>query len=53
MADSYDDLWSPHVVAPNARLTESLRIRGGERLADLACGTGVYTIDMARRNAPG
>jgi ubiquinone/menaquinone biosynthesis C-methylase UbiE len=53
VADSYDDLWSPNVVVPNARLTESLRIRAGERLADLACGTGVYTMEMARRNAPG
>jgi ubiquinone/menaquinone biosynthesis C-methylase UbiE len=53
VADSYDDLWSPKVVEPNARLTESLRLRRGDRIADLACGTGVYTIHMARRNAPG
>ena len=53
MADSYDDLWSPKVVRPNAHLTESLRITSGARIADLACGTGVYTIEMARLAAPG
>ena len=53
MADSYDDLWSPNVVVPNARLTEALRIGPGDRIADLACGTGIYTLDMASRNAPG
>jgi ubiquinone/menaquinone biosynthesis C-methylase UbiE len=53
VAEAYDDLWSPHVVGPNARLTRSLRIRAGDRIADLACGTGVYTIEMARLAEPG
>ena len=53
MAEAYDDLWSPHVVRPNARLTRALRIRPGDRIADLACGTGVYTLDMAAAAAPG
>ena len=48
VADDYDDLLSRHVVDPNARLTESLRIAAGERVADLACGTGVDTVEMAR-----
>jgi ubiquinone/menaquinone biosynthesis C-methylase UbiE len=53
VAEGYDDLWSRNVAAPNARLTEALALRRGERLADLACGTGVDTVDMARRVAPG
>src|SRR6185503_6472595 len=42
-----------HVAGPNARLTTDLALSSGERLADLACGTGVYTLEMARLNAPG
>ena len=53
MAEAYDDLWSPNVVGPNARLTRSLRIGRGDRIADLACGTGVYTLEMAAAAAPG
>ena len=53
VAEAYDDLWSPHVLRPNARLTKSLRIERGDRVADLACGTGVYTLDMAAAAAPG
>jgi ubiquinone/menaquinone biosynthesis C-methylase UbiE len=53
VAEAYDDLWSPHVVRPNARLTRSLRIEPGDRIADLACGTGVYTLEMAIAAAPG
>jgi ubiquinone/menaquinone biosynthesis C-methylase UbiE len=53
VAEGYDHLWSRNVAEPNARLTRVLRLRSGERLADLACGTGVDTVDMARRVAPG
>lgn len=53
VAEGYDDLWSRNVAAPNARLTRALALESGERLADLACGTGVDTVDMARRVAPG
>ena len=53
VAEAYDDLWSPHVVGPNARLTRSLRIEPGDRIADLACGTGVYTLEMAAAADPG
>jgi ubiquinone/menaquinone biosynthesis C-methylase UbiE len=53
VAEDYDDLWSPKVVAPNARLTSDLALKRGERTADLACGTGVYTLEMARLTAPG
>lgn len=53
VADAYDDLWSRHVRAPNARLTLALDLKRGERVADLACGTGIFTVAMARAVAPG
>lgn len=53
VADAYDDLWSRHVTGPNARLTSGLALQRGERVADLACGTGLYTLEMARLVAPG
>jgi len=53
VAQGYDDLWSPHVVGPNARLTAGLGLRRGDRVADLACGTGVDTLEMARLVDPG
>lgn len=53
VAARYDDLWSPHVKTPNERLTRDLHLRRGERLVDLACGSGAYTIPMMRLIAPG
>ena len=53
VAEAYDDLWSPNVVRPNAQLTQSLGIEAGDRVADLACGTGVYTLEMAAAAVPG
>jgi ubiquinone/menaquinone biosynthesis C-methylase UbiE len=53
VADAYDDLWSRHVAEPNARLTRALRLQRGERVADLACGTGLFTVPMAQAVAPG
>lgn len=53
VADDYDLLWCRHVAGPNARLTLELDFQPGERVADLACGTGLYTVEMARLVAPG
>lgn len=53
VADGYDDLWSRNVTGPNARLTRGLALQRGERVADLACGTGLYTLEMARLVHPG
>jgi len=53
VADGYDDLWSRHVTGPNTRLTRGLALQPGERVADLACGTGLYTLEMARLVEPG
>lgn len=41
------------MAGPNARLTADLSLRRGERLADLACGTGLITLEMARLTHPG
>ena len=53
VAPDYDRLWSRHMEGPQARLTEAMRPAPGERLADIACGTGGVTLDMARRTRPG
>lgn len=53
LADRYDDLWTKHVAEPNAKLTRDMKLAPGQRLADLACGTGIYMLDMAREVAPG
>ena len=41
------------MAGPNARLTADLALVRGDRVADLACGTGVYTLEMARLADPG
>ena len=53
VAGDYDDLFSGHMTHVNARLDLALQLRGGQRVADLACGTGVGTVEMARAVAPG
>lgn len=53
VAGEYDDLWTPQMVGPNARLTHDLALRRGERVADLACGTGAVTLEMCRLVSPG
>lgn len=53
VAATYDDLWSRHVKTPNERLTRGLHLRRGERLVDLACGSGAATLPMMRLVAPG
>ena len=53
VADAYDDLWSRNVREPNAKLTRALALKPGERVADLACGTGLFTVAMAKAVAPG
>jgi len=53
VADAYDDLWSRNVREPNAKLTRALDLKRGERVADLACGTGLFTVAMASAVAPG
>lgn len=52
VASTYDALWTKHVAEPNARITRELRLKKGERVADLACGTGLHTLEMAQLTAP-
>jgi ubiquinone/menaquinone biosynthesis C-methylase UbiE len=53
VASDYDRLWSRHMAGPQTRLTAGLRLAPGDRLADVACGTGLVTLDMARQTRPG
>jgi ubiquinone/menaquinone biosynthesis C-methylase UbiE len=52
IAADYDNQWSVHVREPQHRLTEQLRLSPGQRCADIACGTGVDTLEMLRLAAP-
>jgi ubiquinone/menaquinone biosynthesis C-methylase UbiE len=52
IATGYDERWSIHIRAPQQKLTQELDLKSGERCADLGCGTGVDTIDMAKLTAP-
>lgn len=53
IAEQYDLQWSRHVRRPQQRLTCGLQLKPGMRSADLGCGTGVDTLEMARLSAPG
>ncbi|HVO29475.1 MAG TPA: methyltransferase domain-containing protein [bacterium] len=53
VAQAYDDLWSKNVAEPNAKLTRGLKLKPGERIVDLACGTGAFTLEMAKLVEPG
>ena len=52
IAAGYDARWSVHMRGPQQRLTRGLGLAAGMRCADLGCGTGIDTIDMARLTAP-
>lgn len=53
IADGYDGRWSRHVREPQERMTRELRLRPGARCADLGCGTGTDTLEMAQQVTPG
>jgi ubiquinone/menaquinone biosynthesis C-methylase UbiE len=52
IAAGYDERWSVHIRAPQQRLTRELRLVSGMHVADLGCGTGVDTLEMAKLTAP-
>lgn len=53
LAHRYDDEWTPHVLDVERRLTDALDLRRGDRVLDLACGTGVHSVAMLERTTPG
>ena len=53
IAANYDAQWSAHVGSPQCRLTNGFGLRRGERCADLGCGTGLDTLEMALQVQPG
>src|SRR4029078_7184130 len=53
VAQDYDELWSRNMAGRTASLPADLPLGRGDRVADLACGTGVYTLEMARLTDPG
>jgi ubiquinone/menaquinone biosynthesis C-methylase UbiE len=52
IAAGYDQRWSVHIRSPQQRLTRDLRLSSGMRCADLGCGTGLDTLEMAELTAP-
>jgi ubiquinone/menaquinone biosynthesis C-methylase UbiE len=53
VAEAYDDTFGSQAALFSARLNEALRLRPGQRVVDLACGTGGTVVDMARAVSPG
>jgi ubiquinone/menaquinone biosynthesis C-methylase UbiE len=51
-ADRYDDCWREPLTAARLRLVEMAALRPGERVLDVACGTGAATFDAAREVGP-
>ena len=53
VAEAYDDTFGSQAAAFSVRLNERLALRPGQRVLDLACGTGINVVDIARTVAPG
>ncbi len=51
MAASFDR-WVPHIQPVGDRLIELLELRAGQRVLDVACGTGEPALSIARRFGP-
>ncbi|MFC1453487.1 class I SAM-dependent methyltransferase [Verrucomicrobiota bacterium] len=52
LSPTYDDYFSRHVAKHSDHLLERMRISPGVRAADLACGTGAVTLQLARQAGP-
>jgi ubiquinone/menaquinone biosynthesis C-methylase UbiE len=52
-AADYDDLFGGRMIHINERLDRGLDLKPGQRIADIACGTGMGTVEMARAVVPG
>ena len=53
VAEDYDDTFGSQAAAFSVRLNEALALCPGQRVVDLACGTGRNLVDIARAVAPG
>jgi ubiquinone/menaquinone biosynthesis C-methylase UbiE len=52
-ADSYELLWQAQLAPAQAELLACAGLKPGERVLDVACGTGITALEAAGRVAPG
>jgi SAM-dependent methyltransferase len=52
-ASTYEPLWRASLAEVHAALLDSAALAPGERVLDLACGTGLVTLPAARAVGPG
>ena len=52
-AADYEDLWQSQLAAAQRRLMACAALAPGERVLDVACGTGLVTLAAARAVGPG
>jgi ubiquinone/menaquinone biosynthesis C-methylase UbiE len=52
-ADDYEPLWQAQLAPAQAELLAQVSLAPGERVLDLACGTGLITLPAARAVGPG
>lgn len=51
-AGTYESLWQASLAGPHAALLDSAALAPGERVLDVACGTGLVTLPAARAVGP-
>jgi ubiquinone/menaquinone biosynthesis C-methylase UbiE len=51
-AEAYDDFWAEQLRPSQTRLLELAGVKPGERVLDIACGTGLVSMPVARLVGP-